>query len=210
MRPAQRWALVFLGSYFLFEVFFISAWVKEMALVWEPRWASVLIEWVKQNTTVPPLNVDRKLFILDISDNVFEYTDFKTEQEFMHSRHGGAILLYRAIRSFNFVFIMISIAIIFWRVLDCFGMQKTNPRYIDGLGKFLWISALSVFMILFIFGGIIGGVMSISILVPYIHGKYDWLNLFWQNMMYIFILFSLKMLSGWTFLWKNIFNDFKE
>ncbi|WP_186727976.1 hypothetical protein, partial [Moraxella sp. VT-16-12] len=36
MQSVQRWALVFLGSYFLFEVFFISAWVKELALVWEP------------------------------------------------------------------------------------------------------------------------------------------------------------------------------
>lgn len=54
MRPIQRWSLVFLGSYFLFEVFFISAWVKDLALVWEPKWASMLIEWVRANTNLPP------------------------------------------------------------------------------------------------------------------------------------------------------------
>ncbi len=68
-RKAQRWALIFLGWCFLFEMFFVSSWVKDMVLVWQPDWVNSVVHWIQVNTNTPPLNIDRKIFIIDLFRN---------------------------------------------------------------------------------------------------------------------------------------------
>lgn len=150
MRPIQRWALVFLGSYFLFEVFFISAWVKDMALVWEPRWASVLIEWVRDNTDfVSDEGVNHQLFFVRIKPSDVElYQLYTSEREFLASSFGGATALFQVFRSFCFPLILFAFATIIWRPLDWLGGLSVDPRNIHSVGSFLFSSVATLAMML--------------------------------------------------------------
>lgn len=49
-RRLQKWSLIFLGWCALFEMFFVSSWVKDLALVWQPEWGHSVIDWVRVNT----------------------------------------------------------------------------------------------------------------------------------------------------------------
>lgn len=201
MRPVQRWALVFLGSYFLFEVFFISAWVKDMALVWEPDWVSALIEWAISHTNVPPLNVDRDLFLLDNEIRELGYAD---EYFFMNSDFGHAIMLYRVIKTFTLPFVMSSLIVILWKPIDWLGFYRADPRNIDGILSFLYSVFLSFGAFLLFFGATLAFVSGVELVVPYIYGKFNWLSLFWQHIGLIFIIFYFKFLVGWLVFWKQL------
>ena len=61
-RTLQKWSLIFLGWCALFELFFISAWVKDLMLIWQPVWIQWIIEFMTANLNLPPLNIDRKFF----------------------------------------------------------------------------------------------------------------------------------------------------
>lgn len=209
MRPMQRWALVFLGSYFLFEVFFISAWVKDLALVWEPRWASVLIEWAISHTNVPPLNVDRDIFVLDVLDDGINELGYRDDYLFMNSDFGHAVMLYRVIKTFTLPFVMSALIVILWKPIDWLGFYRVDPRNIDGISSFLYSTFLSVGAFLLFIGATVAFVSDVELVVHYIFGKFNWLSLFWQHIGLIFILFYFKFLVGWFVFWKQtIFSIF--
>lgn len=98
----QRYAVLFLGCYVLFEIFFILAWVKELALVWEPNWASVLIEWVRDNTDfMSDEGVNRQFFAVYLRSEVEElYQLYTSEREFLASSFGAATALFQVFRTF--------------------------------------------------------------------------------------------------------------
>ncbi|STZ62758.1 Uncharacterised protein [Moraxella lacunata] len=209
MRPIQRWALVFLGSYFLFEVFFISAWVKDLALVWEPRWASALIEWAISHTNVPPLNVDRDIFVLDVLDDGINELGYKDDYFFMNSDFGHAVMLYRVIKTFTLPFVMSSLIVILWKPIDWLGFYRADPRHIDGVSSFLYSVFLSFGAFLLFIGATLAFVSDVELVVHYIFGKFNWLSLFWQHIGLIFILFYFKFLFGWfVFIKQSIFSIF--
>ena len=79
----QQIALVTAFVIMLFELFYLNAWMKEGILVWQPEWVNSIIAWVKSHTNTPPLNIDRDIFDLDISDTPFKQF-FANEQEFMN------------------------------------------------------------------------------------------------------------------------------
>lgn len=111
-RTLQKWSLIFLGWCALFEMFFVSSWVKDLALVWQPEWVNSVINWVRANTNVPPLNVDRKLFLVklssDDSSSAMLKEMFGNEQVFLTSAFGGACLLYHAWHVLSFFPILIA------------------------------------------------------------------------------------------------------
>lgn len=129
-RPIQTWALVFLGAYFLFEVFFIMAWVKDMVLVWQPDWATALIEWVRANTDfVSDKGVNHQLFAIRIKSNDTElYQLYTSEREFLASDFGGATALFQVFRTFCFPLLILSMISIFWKDL-VHGLHEIDPRY---------------------------------------------------------------------------------
>lgn len=141
-RPIQKWALVFLGSYFLFEVFFITAWVKYFeiatdlttietpALVWQPNWATAIIEWVRANTDfVSDEGVNHQFFAVNISSRDGElYQLYTSEREFLASDFGGATALFQVFRAVSFPLLVASIVSIFWKPL-VEGLESLDPRY---------------------------------------------------------------------------------
>lgn len=220
MRPAQRWALVFLGSYFLFEVFFISAWVKDMALVWQPDWVMGIVEWVRGNTNLPPLNVDRKLFDLDIglsSDKIL-HTMYESETEFLDSEFGKSALLFHFFRFINAPLIFISIHMLLYRSIGWSGINrfKVKEEYrnlCDLLKSYLWVSFLAFFCVLMIVGTIlliqsleISARMSMNIVI--------WIDSFYLNFCFVFAVISVLILISWLKMSKklilNIINFIKQ
>lgn len=207
MRPLQRWALVFLGSYFLFEVFFISAWVKEMALVWEPRWASVLIEWVRDNTDFlsDKERVDRKLFLVYLSHREVELNQLYTsERDFVFSDFGGATALFQVFRSFCFPLILGAFATIIWRPLDWLGGLSIDPRNIHSVGSFIFSSLATLVMALLCLGFIFY-IKSLSSSAKLLLGTTYWLEQFSWNFAFVFVILVIKFIYGWFLFWKNLF-----
>lgn len=207
MRPAQKWALIFLGSYFLFEVFFISAWVKDMALVWEPRWASVLIEWVRENTDFlsDKERVDRKLFSVYIKPSDTElYQLYTSEREFLASSFGGATALFQVFRSFCFPLLLGAFATIIWRPLDWLGGLSVDPRNIHSVGSFVFSSVATLAMTL-LFLSITLYFIFLEMSAILLFDKQHWVDGFSWNFAFIFAVLSIKFIYGWFVFWKNLF-----
>lgn len=205
MRPAQRWALIFLGSYFLFEVFFISAWVKDMALVWEPRWASVLIEWVRANTDfVSDEGVNHQLFSVYLSHREVELNQlYASEREFLASSFGGATALFQVFRSFCSPLILFAFATIIWRPLDWLGGLSVDPRNIHSVGSFIFSSIATLAMTL-LFLGFIFYIKSLSSSAKLLFGAIYWLEQFSWNFAFVFAILAIKFIYGWFVFWRNV------
>lgn len=207
MRPMQKWALVFLGSYFLFEVFFISAWVKDLALVWEPRWASMLIEWVRGNTDFlsDENRVGYKLFAVRIKPSDVElYQLYTSEREFLASSFGGATALFQVFRSFCFPLILFAFATIIWRPLDWLGGLSIDPRNIHSVGSFIFSSVATLAMTL-LFLSVILYFIFLEMSAILLFDKQHWMDGFSWNFVFIFAVLSIKLICGWFLFWKNLF-----
>ncbi|STZ00522.1 Uncharacterised protein [Moraxella lacunata] len=205
MRPVQKWALIFLGSYFLFEVFFISAWVKDMALVWEPRWASVLIEWVRENTDFlsDKERIDRKLFSVYIKPSDTElYQLYTSEREFLASSFGGATALFQVFRSFCFPLILFAFATIIWRPLDWLGGLSIDPRNIHSVGSFIFSSVATLVMTFFLLFSLYYFALQESAIM--LLGIEFWKDKFSLNFVFVFMILAIKFICGWFLFWRNI------
>ena len=205
MRPVQKWALIFLGSYFLFEVFFISAWVKDMALVWEPRWASALIEWVRANTDfVSDEGVNHQLFAVRIKPSDVElYQLYTSEREFLASSFGGATALFQVFRSFCFPLLLGAFATIIWRPLDWLGGLSVDPRNIHSVGSFLFSSVATLAMML-LFVSIILYFFFLDMSAVLLFDKEHWVHGFSWNFAFVFAILAIKFIYGWFLFWRNI------
>lgn len=151
-RTLQKWSLIFLGWCALFELFFISAWVKDLMLIWQPVWIQWIIEFMTANLNLPPLNIDRKFFLLDLKGSIFA-TQFADEQAFLASPLGDVALVFQFWRTLSFFPILAALIILLWKPIDWLGMSRLDPRYINGVGKFIWCSVISLFMFLMLVGG---------------------------------------------------------
>ncbi|TXJ02960.1 MAG: hypothetical protein E6Q26_04560 [Acinetobacter sp.] len=204
-RKLQKWSLIFLGWCALFELFFISAWVKDLTLIWQPFWIQWIIDWMTANLNLPPLNIDRKFFLLDLEGSVFE-KQFVNEQAFLASPLGDVALVFQFWRALIFFPILTALIILLWKPIDWLGMTRLDPRYINGVGKFLWCSVISLFMPIFLWGGVLGLLQVTDSLVLMALSKSMWLENFYLNAMFILIIFSLKIFVGWLHFWQRIFH----
>ncbi|MEF9957330.1 MAG: hypothetical protein RR677_09600 [Acinetobacter sp.] len=203
-RTLQKWSLIFLGWCALFELFFISAWVKDLTLIWQPAWIHWIIEWMTANLTLPPLNIDRKIFMLDLERSIFE-KQYVDEQTFLASSFGDTALVFHFWRALSFFPILASLIVLLWKPIDWLGMTRLDPRYINGIGKFLWCSFISFFMFLFLWGAVLILFQCIDGSAPMALSKVMWLQYFWQNSSFIFLIFSLKIFVGWFYFWQRIY-----
>lgn len=205
MRPAQRWALVFLGCCCLFEIFYISAWVKDLTLVWQPDWVIHIIDWVKNNTNTPPLNVDRKLFMVEVKgDKVLEKM-FKNEHDFLNSNFGNTALLFQFWKALIFFPVIFALISILGKGIGWTGLNNIKPINTMNIKSLLWVSFLSFFMFLMMIGVFVGlfqviGETTLKMLM----GKVSWLSSFWINIGYIFFIFGLSLTFGWVLFWKDL------
>lgn len=202
-RP-QIWSLIFIGWIMLFELFFISAWVKDLQLVWQPGWAEAAIDWVRHHTNTPPLHIDRDFFWMTFKTTNIPF-DLRggSEQEFMHSPFGQVVLFVFFIRFILFLPMTIAVGIIFWKPLDWFGIQSIDPRYIHTFKRFIWISFLSIFTTLMILSAGIF-IVDVDYRATDILSKPHWLSGLWLHIFQIFILACIKILVGWFIFWKQL------
>lgn len=202
-RKLQKWSLIFLSWCALFELFFISAWGKDLTLIWQPIWIQWIIEFMTANLNLPPLNIDRKFFVLDLEESIFE-KQFTDEQAFLASPLGHMALVFHFWRAITFFPILAALIILLWKPIYWLGMTRLDPRYINGVGKFIWCSFISFFMFIFLLGGV-GLLLSTSDITPMALSKVMWLDNFWRNSFFIFIIFSLNIFIGWFYFWKRIY-----
>ena len=202
----QRYAILFLGCYVLFEIFFILAWVKDLALVWEPNWASVLIEWVRDNTDfVSDEGVNHQLFAIRIKPSDAElYQLYTSEREFLASSFGAATALFQVFRTFvGFPLGLLSVAMILWRPMEWLGFSRLDPRHIHSFGSFIF-SSIATFVSTFFFIIAIFYNMTLDESAFMLLGIEFWQAKFFFNFSLVFAVLCLKFMVGWFVFWKNV------
>lgn len=212
--PPNHWqvrALIFLAWYFLFELFFISAWVKDLSLVWQPAWVDGIIDWVRNNTTITSRFTTDSLFTVGFGghgDSEFEKIAAKMfsndEQAFLNSPFGDVALLFHFLRAITFIPMVAAWIIIFWQWLGWTGMNRLNPSHIGSVKSFLWLAFISFFMVLLMMSISAVFVEDIGFKVGMVINKVTWMRSFWMNACFIFILIGLSLSIGWLFFWKNV------
>lgn len=73
----QRYALLFVGCYALFELFVVSAWIKDMTLVWQPDWVLAITEWIKSHSTVVYASAE--------GGRLFSFNAFIIDRDFLYN-----------------------------------------------------------------------------------------------------------------------------
>ena len=209
MRSAQRLALVFLGGYYLFEIFFILAWTKEHTLVWQPDWVLTIIEWIRSHINLPPIHVDLKLFLLDIHSSIDKllHTMYATETEFLNSEFGKATLLFHFFRAFGFFPILFSFYLLFSQFISYNGMNKLKTIKISlwqQLKNFLWLSFLTFFMLLMTYAAFGKLFQDIKYSAENLFNIVIWVNHFYLNVGFLFIIIFFFLLISWFIVVKSL------
>lgn len=208
MRPMQKWALVFLGSYFLFEVFFILAWVKDLSLVWQPEWVSACIEWAKSHVNIPPLNIDRDWFLLQIDEKEGWVYDkfYQNEVGFLNSTEGSSVLFYHCLRVFFYLPVLTAFCILLWRPLLWLGVGNINPEYINGFLSFIRACAWSIVMAFFFVVSSLYLLHFFDTHSIYIQNIGQWTSNFSVIMLcFFFSSMAVRFFAGWFLFWKRVF-----
>ena len=205
----QQIALVTAFVIMLFELFYLNAWMKEGILVWQPEWVNSIIAWVKSHTNTPPLNIDRDIFDLDISDTPFKQF-FANEQEFMNSPLMDTFFLFQFWRFISYGVFLLCWCILLWRILDNGGMERLDPRNIQSDGQFLLVSFISLF---FCFGLVLVPLPIMLYIANEMTGLMILDNAHWLEglkmllMLTLLNIISLKLWQGWFIYWKRQFFD---
>lgn len=199
-RKLQKWCLILLGWCAIFELFFISAWVKDLQLIWQPEWIKSIIAWMENHINTPPLNQDRKFFYITIDSNNFLSKFFSSEKEFLESSYGSSVMVFHFFRFFENCIILFCLCILLWDLSDWLGMKRVVPRTVNinsFLGGFLFF-ILSLFLVVFstifffvspIYMFFRGLRISAIILLS----KQIWAQEFWLNSLLTFMFFSIKI-----------------
>lgn len=175
-----------------------------MALVWEPRWASVLIEWVRENTDfLSDEGVNHQLFFVRIKPSDTElYQLYTSEREFLASSFGAVTALFQVFRSFCFPLLLGAFATIIWRPLDWLGGLSVDPRNIHSVGSFIFSSVATLAMTFFLFFALYYFVLGES--AKMLLEIEFWKEKFFLNFNLVFMVLAIKFIIGWFVFWKNL------
>lgn len=136
----QRNSLILLSILFLFELFLLSAWIKEGYLVWQPTWILVIINWVENRTTWEALiHYDKWLAftaMFDHKDLVYKY--HKTPQEFLSSELGKASMFYSFYKLITFIPTLWLLNNTFGEMVGWLGLNRIKHRMQNGFLGFLF------------------------------------------------------------------------
>lgn len=205
-RTLQKWSLIFLGWCALFEMFFVTSWVKDLALVWQPEWVNSVIDWVRANTNVPPLNVDRKLFLVklssDDSGSAMLKQMFGNEQVFLTSVFGRACLLYHAWHVLSFFPILIASIICLWQLIGWTGANQLETK--RGIGGYCLLVVITFFMTLMFIGGLFMFIQDVGYRAGSVTGLAGWVHDLWLNIAYFLIILALRLYTNWFLIFKNM------
>lgn len=144
----QNSALSILFCIWLFEVFFVLAWVKgvgvERTLIWQPEWVQELAMWVRNNTDVKPFSPnDHGAFLFSST-----YTDYSA-QELFHKPIADAAMVLHFFRLCFILPIGICLATFMWKFLFFMGSGDLETKQKSGIGSKIW-AMVAMFVTLFV------------------------------------------------------------
>ena len=144
----QNSALSILFCIWLFEVFFVLAWVKgvgvERTLIWQPEWVQEIAMWVRSNSHVQPFSHldEPKIFIFDSS-----YPEYSA-QELFHKPIADAAMVLHVFRLCFILPIGICLATFMWKFLFFMGSGNLEDKQKSGIGGKVW-AMVAMFVTLF-------------------------------------------------------------
>ena len=207
-RYLQKWCLIGLAWFALFELFFVSAWVKNGQLIWQPEWVNSIIVWVKNNTALPPIHLDNKLFFISFGSDSPLGKIFKTEQELLASPLGEMLLLFKFWRAMTFFPTLFMLFVVLGKMIDWLGLGQFRyfrvGRYWDHdrFSRFLLYSLF--FVPLFVPGIFMAFFKDVEFTSAMAFNKYYWMSTFYLNMGYIFLMIGLTFLFTWILIFRDI------
>lgn len=207
----QRYALLFVGCYALFELFVVSAWIKDMTLIWQPDWVLAIIEWVKSNSTVVSVSANGGSFFsfnafITKSNLLYDY--YQDGKLFLNSELGKSAMFMSFIKLVSFVPVIYSLCLVFWKMFGWISGDHLMRRASSEVWGFIWVSSLVLFMNFVMLLGILAIIVGMNFdmrILPIISGKLGWLDVFGWNLFYLCYVFGLHISYRWLCLIFRLF-----
>ncbi|WP_298643441.1 hypothetical protein [uncultured Cardiobacterium sp.] len=200
-RKYQKIALYFLGCYFLFEIFYISAWVKNFQLIWEPSLVKSIVAWMIDNTSLSSEKT-RSIKLFSISLNRTVVSGLVTEREFLFSKAGDSVLLFNFFRTLFFVPMLASFSILLWDFFDAAGLEALKLYNANSVKALLWSLTATLVMSFVLIGGLLSLVNSIDFKLNMVY-KGAWPYELWVNLGFVSIIVGVKFIISWLFYFKK-------
>lgn len=150
-------ALAILFCIWLFEVFFVYAWVKgvgvEKTLIWQPDWLQKVGVWISNNSHIEPFSHldEPKLFIFGSA-----YAEYSAS-ELLHKPIANATFVLHFFRLCFLLPIGACLSIVLWHFLFAYGASELEHKQKKGsVGGKIWVG-------LAMFATLLGGCAFLSI-----------------------------------------------
>lgn len=197
----------------LFEMFFVHGWLdKDLNFLWKPDWIQSVINWMIGHAENNDPKYHSYWFAIDLKGDLAEKYNNET---FLSSPLGQATMLLHSWRILTYYICFFCVGIVMWKPLDWLGMERVNPRNINGIISFLIASICTFFMnimlaliltpIFFPMGEPIGAALTFLHPIKATIGHVG---------LYLFVmvlgLFPLKLYAGWFSFWKRIYLKFRS
>lgn len=212
----QTRAIMFIGISILFEVFFVTSWVKNMALVWQPAWVDYLVHLVKDNLFVSGnengavwlnFTTHTKFFDFKLMDSYpFLYHTFTSEQDFLKSSYADVACLFHLWRFFSFPAMVVAVLILMWQVLGWHGADKYRFNHITGIWDVIKKLGWSAFAFVVMCGFLYAYMFSIGRSAESVSGLGALFGYLFFLLPHINVAFCIKYLMNWYFFWQSILN----
>ena len=204
MRRSEILALGFLFMVLLFDAFYCKAWMKNLALVWQPDWVTACIDWVKSHLNMPPINEGWDLFYLDFGDSKTDRilkAKFGDEFQFIQTPFSNTLFFYHFIRCVLFVPIVAALSYVLWQPMQLMGNSDKDPTNIRSIMGFIRACAWSIVMGFFLVLASLTLITDITRFAEYI--------LFAKGIgvitfMYFFIALPVRFFAGWLVFFKRV------
>ena len=159
---------------------------------------------MKENINLPPLNVDRKLFLLNIhsSSSTLLRELYETEMQFLNSEFGITTSFFHFIKALNFAPILIAVYLLLSNIIGWAGINRFNAdhqeiSFFSSLKKFLWLSFLMFFLFIMVLGGFGKIFMDIETTAEILINITAWVDNFFLNIGYAFFIIALSVTVSW-------------
>ncbi len=195
----------------LFELFFISAWVKgdDYHLVWEPFWVKSIWQWMNEHLMVePPIFKDWKFFSAEIRDTMFA-NQYPNDAAFLATPLAKSGFIFHFWRMLSFVPIFFCLYIVLSQAIDWLGMTKVSPANIHGIGRFIFSSVATLIMVTILFTTVFVIIVGITLNMQVMLSPTFRIQVLpYEIVIMINNIFALKLLQGWGVFWKQVWLKF--
>lgn len=199
----------------LFELFFVHGCLdKDWNLIWKVNWIQNIIDWMIKHSENNDPTYREYWFSIELEGDLkIKYIDVET---FLSSPLGQATMLLHFWRIITYYVCFLCVAIVMWKPLDWLGMEKVNPKNINGIKSFFIAFICTFFMNIFLILTLV--VPILSPMAEPIGAAFTFLypikvSIFHIGI-YLFVmvlgLFPLKLYAGWFLFWKQIYLKFRS